>query len=155
VNRKEVQTTEGTVLDGVVFHKLYQQRDRAEKTEAAQEARAQRMSQPVSRKNKGKTPQPQKVSVHFEESEACWISQETQDESGYAMEDWELDLEAPANPDSSLESVIMVATPLPTQYQPPTLPHTPCRPRHVSPIVIGRSVGSPMYHVTRSRAARN
>jgi len=48
---------------------------------------------------------------------------------------------------SSLESVIIVATPLPTRYQPPTLPHTPCRPRHVSPIVIGRSVGSPMYRV--------
>jgi len=109
------------------------------------------MSQPVSRKNRGKTPQPQKVSVHVEESEASWISQETQDESGYAMEGWESDLEAPANPDSSLESV-MVATPLPTRYQPPTFP---CRPRHVSPIVIGRSVGSPMYRVTRSRAARN
>jgi len=109
----------------------------------------------LSRCLKGKTPQPQKVSVHFAESEASWISQETQDESGYAMEDCESYLEAPANPDSLLESIIMVATPLPTRYQPPTLPHTPCRPRHVSPIVIGRSVGSPMYRVTRSRAARN
>ena len=156
VNRKELQTTEGTVLDGAVLHKLYQQRDRAEKKkEAAKEARAQRMSQPVSRKNKGKAPQPQEVSVHFEESEASWISQETQDESGYVMGDWESDLEAPANPDSSLESVIMVATPLPTRYQPPTWPHTPCRPRHVSPIATGRSVGSPMYRVIKSRAARN
>ena len=103
MNRKEPQTTEGTVLDGAVLHKLYQQRDCAEKKkEAAQEARAQRMSQPVSRKNRGKTPQPQKVSVHFEESEASWTSQDTQDESGYAMEDWESDLEALANPDSGL-----------------------------------------------------
>jgi len=71
------------------------------------------------------------------------------------MEDWESDLEASANPDSSLESVITVATPLPTRYQPPTWPHTPCRPRHVSPIATGRSVGSPMYRVIKSRAARN
>ena len=86
MSRKELQTSEGTVLDGAVLHKLYQQRDRVEKKkEAAQEARAQRVSQPVSRKNKGKALQRQKVSVHFEESEASWISQETQDESGYAL----------------------------------------------------------------------
>jgi len=71
------------------------------------------------------------------------------------MEDWESDLEVPANPDSTLESVIMVATSLPTRYQLPTLPHTPSRPRHVSPIVTGRSVESPVHRVTRPRTARN
>jgi len=156
VNRKELQTSEATVLDGAVLHKLYQQRDRAEKEkEVAQEAHAQRVSQQVSRKNKGKAPQRQKVSVFFEVSEESWISQETQDGSGYALEDWESDLEAPAIPDSSLQSVIMVATPLPTWYQPPTLPHTPSRPHHESHNIIRRSVGSPVRRVTRSRTARN
>jgi len=55
VNRKEIQIPEGTILDGVVLHKLYQLRDRAEKKKGAtQEARAQRMSQQVSRNNEGK-----------------------------------------------------------------------------------------------------
>ena len=49
INRKELLTSEGTVLDGAVLLKLYEQRDRAEKKkEAAREARVQRMS----RKNK-------------------------------------------------------------------------------------------------------
>ncbi|KAF8418305.1 hypothetical protein EV426DRAFT_700507 [Tirmania nivea] len=156
INRKELSTEEGTVLDGTVLHQLYFQRDRAEKKkEAAQEARAQCMSQPLSRKNKGKAKQPRKVSVRFEESEESSIAEESLDEPGFEMEDWESDLEAPFDQDTSVESVIMVATPLPMRCQAPPLSQTPVRPRHVSPIVIGRSVGSPVYRVTRSRAARS
>jgi len=64
------------------------------------------------------------------------IAEESQDDSGSEMEDWGSDLEAPLNPDSSVESVIMVATPLPVRRQAPPLPQTPLRPRHVSPIVV-------------------
>ena len=71
------------------------------------------------------------------------------------MEDWEPDLETPLDQDSSVESVIMVATPLPLRSQAPPLSQTPVRPRYVSPIVFGRSVGSPVHRLTRSRAARN
>lgn len=156
VNRKELSTEEGTVLDGTVLQKLYEQRDRAEKKkEAARETRAQRMSQTVSRKNKGKAPQRRKVSVHFEESPESSITELSSSGSGCEMEDWESDFEAPVDPDSSLESVIMVSTPLPRRRQPPSLPQTPLRPRPVSPIIVGRSVGSPVYRVTRSRAARS
>jgi len=73
------------------------------------------------------------------------IAEASQDDSGSEMEDWESDLEAPLNPDSSVESVTMVATSLPVRRQVPPLPplpQTPFRPRHVSHIV-GRSVGSP------------
>ncbi|KAF8417554.1 hypothetical protein EV426DRAFT_622399 [Tirmania nivea] len=111
------------------------------------EACAQHMSQPLSRKNKGKAKQPRKVSVRFEESEESSIAEESLDESGFEMEDWESDLEAPLNQDSSVESVIMVATPLPMRCQAPPLSQTPVRPRHVSPIVVGRSVGSPVNRV--------
>jgi len=71
------------------------------------------------------------------------------------MEDWESDVEAPLNPDCSVESVIVivVATPLPMKRQVPPLPQTPVRPHDISPIVVGRSVGSPVYRITRSRAA--
>ncbi|KAF8422214.1 hypothetical protein EV426DRAFT_606507, partial [Tirmania nivea] len=112
------------------------------------EARAQRMSQPLSRKNKGKAKQPRKVSVRFEESEESSIAEESLDESGFEMEDWESDREAPLDQDSSVESVIMVATPLPMRCQAPPLSQTPVRPCHVSPIVVGRSLGSPVYRVT-------
>jgi len=116
INRKELSTDEGTFLDGTILYHLYLQRDRAEKKkEAAREVRAQKMSQPLSRKNKGKAPQQRKVSVHFEESEESNIAEASQDDSGSEMEDWESDLEAPLNPDSSVESVIMVATPLPVR----------------------------------------
>jgi len=156
INRKELSTEEGTVLNGTVLHQLYLQRDRAEKKkEAAREARAQRMSQPLSRKNKGKATQPHKVSVHFEESDGSSAAEASLDGSGFEMEDWESDLETPLDQDSSVESVIMVATPLPLRRQAPPLSQTPVRPRHVSPIVVGRSVGSPVHRVTRSRAARN
>ena len=131
------------------------QRDRAEKKkEAAREARAQRMSQPLSRKNKGKATQPRKVSVYFEDPDGSTTAEASLDEPGYEMEGWRSDLEAPLDPDSSVESVNMVATPLPVMRQAPPLPQTPLRPRHVSPIIIGRSVGSPVHRVTRSRAAR-
>jgi len=156
VNRKELNTEEGTVLDGTVLHKLYVQRDHAEKKkEAAWEARAQKMSQPVSRKNKGKAPQRRKVSVHFEESQESTIAKPSSGESGYEIEDWESDLDAPVDRDSSPASVIMAATPLPRRQQPPYLPQTPLRRRHVSPLTVGRSVGSPMHRVTRSRTARS
>jgi len=57
VNLKELNTEEGTVLDGTVLYKLDVQQDRAEKRkEAAREARAQKMSELLSRKNKGKAP---------------------------------------------------------------------------------------------------
>jgi len=113
------------------------------------------VSQPVSRKNKGKATQPRKVSVHFEEPEGSSTAEASLDESGYEMEDWESDVEGPLNPDYSVEPVIIVATPLPMRRQVPPLPQIPVRPRHVSPIVVGRSVGSPVYRVTRSRAARS
>jgi len=71
------------------------------------------MSQTVSRKNKGKAPQRKKTSVHFEESEGSSIGEASEDGLGYEMEGWESDLEAPVDPDSSLESVIMVSTPCP------------------------------------------
>jgi len=156
INRKELSTDEGTVLDGTVLYHLYLQRDRAEKKkEAAREVRVQRLSQPLSRKNKGKAPQQRKVSVRFEESEESSIAEVSQDDSGSEMGDWESDLEAPLDPDSSVESVIMVATPLLVRRQAPPLPQTPLRPRHVSPAVVGRSIGSPGYRVTRSRTARS
>ncbi|KAF8418091.1 hypothetical protein EV426DRAFT_720854 [Tirmania nivea] len=104
VNRKGLSTEEGTVLNGTILHQLYLQRDRAEKKrEAVREARAQKMSQPLSLKNRGKAPQQRKVSVHFEESEGSSIAEASLDESGYEMEDWESDLEAPLDPDSSVE----------------------------------------------------
>ncbi|KAF8419211.1 hypothetical protein EV426DRAFT_616367, partial [Tirmania nivea] len=112
------------------------------------EARAQCMSQPLFRKNKGKAKQPRKVSVRFEESEESSIAEESLDESGFEMEDWESDLEAPLDQDSSVESVIMVATPLSMRCQAPPLSQTPVRPRHVSLSVVGRGVGSPVYRVT-------
>ncbi|RPB27307.1 hypothetical protein L211DRAFT_846138 [Terfezia boudieri ATCC MYA-4762] len=115
ITRKELSTEEGTVFDGIVLHQLYLQRYLAEKKKAAaweaREASAQRMSQPLSRKNKGKATQPHKVSVHFEESEGSSTAEESLDESGYEMEDWGSDVEASLDPDSSVESVIMVATP--------------------------------------------
>jgi len=134
------------VLDGAVLNQLYLQRDCAEKKkEAAREASAQK-------KKKGKATQLRKVSVHFEESEGSTIAEVSPDESGYEMEGWWSDLEALVEPDSSSESVNMVATSL---HQAPLLPQTPVRLRHVSPITIGRSIGSPVRRVTRSRSARS
>ena len=156
VNRKELNTEEGTVLDGSVLHKLFVQRDHAEKKkEAAREARVQKMSQPVSRKNKGKAPQLRKISVHFEESQESNITEPSSGESGCEIEDWESDSDASVDRKSSPASVIMAATPLPRRQQPPYLPQTPLRHRHVSPLIVGRSVGSPIHCVTRSRTARS
>jgi len=156
VNRKELSTEEGIVLDGAVLNQLYMQRDRAEKKkEATQEARAQKMSQPVSQQNKGQAPQQRKVSVHFEVPDGSTIGEVSSDESELEMEDWGSDLEASMEPDSLFESIVMVDTPVPTRRQAPPLPQTPVRPRHVSPMTVGKSVGSPMRRITRSRSARS
>jgi len=113
-----------------------------------------RMSHPLSRKNKSKAMQPRKVSVHFEESEGSSTTEASLDRSGFEMEDWESDLEIPLDQDSSVESVIMVATPLPLSRQAPPLSQTPVMPRRLSPIVAGRSVCSPVHRVIRTRAAK-
>ena len=81
--------------------------------------------------------------------------EESQDESQDEIEAWESDHDTPVDPDSSVESIIMVDTSLPVRQQPPQLPQTPLRRCPVSPINVGRRVGSPMYRVTRSRAARS
>lgn len=60
----------------------------------------------------------------------------------YAIEDWGFDLDGPSVLESSLGCVITVVTPLPTRYQPPTLPHNPSRSHHVSLIAIGSRVRS-------------
>jgi len=108
------------------------------------------MSQPLSRKIKCKATQPPKVSVHFEESEGSSTTEASLDGSGFEMEDWESNLETPLDQDSSVESVIMVATPLPLRRQVPPLSQTPVRPRYVFPIVARSSVGYPVHRVTRS-----
>jgi len=113
------------------------------------------MSQPMSPKNKGKAPLRRKVSVHFEESQESTITEPSSGESGCEIEDWESDLDGPVDRNSSPASVIMAATPLPKRQQPPYLPQTPLRQCHVSPLIVGRSVESPIHRVTRSRTARS
>ena len=80
------------------------------------------MSQPVSRKNKGKAPQRRKVSVHFEEFQESTIAEPSPGESGCEIEDWESDLDAPVDRDSSPASAIMAATPCLEGYNLPTCP---------------------------------
>jgi len=155
IKGKELLTEEGTVLDVTVLHQLYLQRDHAEKKEAVKETHSQRISRPLSRKNKGKAMQPRKVSVRFEDLEGSSRAEASLDEPGYEMESWGSDLEAPLDSDSSVESDFMVATPLSMRPQAPSLSQTPLRPRHLSPLVVGQSVGTPVHRVTRSRAARS
>ena len=83
------------------------------------------------------------------------LAQPSSSESGCEIEGWESDFDAPVDCDSSPDSVIIAATPLPRRRQPSWLPQTPLRPHSVSPIIVGRSVGSPIHRVTRSRAARS
>lgn len=98
------------MLDGAELHKLYVQRGRAETKKATREARAHNMPQTGSRKNKDKTFQRQKASVHFGEFEGSTVGDILEAESGCEMEG-RVHLEAPVDLDSSYESLFMVSTP--------------------------------------------